>query len=54
VDVGPDVADWVSGAATNYGWQLADLGAATNVTGAIGSSDGTAANRPTLTIAYAS
>jgi len=54
VEVGPDVADWVSGAATNTGWRLADLGASQNITGAIGSSEGTTANRPTLTISYAS
>ena len=54
VDVGPDVADWVSGVATNYGWRLADLGASQNVTGTIVSSEGPTANRPTLTIAYGS
>jgi hyaluronate lyase len=55
VDVSTNVADWVSGAATNYGWRLADLGATSNITGAIGSSENaTAGNRPTLAIAYAS
>jgi len=55
VDVSADVADWVSGAAANNGWQLADLGASTNLTGALGSSENaTVGNRPTLAIAYAS
>jgi hypothetical protein len=55
VDVSADVADWVSGATTNNGWRLADLGATTNVTGAVDSSENaTVASRPTLTVAYAS
>jgi hypothetical protein len=55
VDVSADVADWVSGAATNNGWQVADLGASTNLTGALGSSENaTVGNRPTLAISYAS
>lgn len=55
VDVSADVADWVAGAATNNGWQLADLGATTNLTGALGSSENaTVGNRPTLAISYAS
>ena len=53
IDVSPDVAGFVDGQAANYGWQLADLGASATVTGAIGSvENGTAGNRPTLTINY--
>jgi hypothetical protein len=52
VDVSADAADFVDGQAPNYGWQLADLGTAANVTEAIGSVENTAGNRPTLTINY--
>jgi hypothetical protein len=54
VDVSADVADWVSGAASNFGWRLADLGASAIATSALGSSEnGTTTNRPTLAITYA-
>jgi hypothetical protein len=54
VDVSTDVADFVDGAATNYGWQLADLATAANLSGALGASENaTVAQRPTLTINYA-
>jgi len=55
VDVSVDVADWVSGAVTNNGWRLADLGPTTNITGAVDSSENaTVGSRPTLAISYAS
>jgi hypothetical protein len=54
VDVSADVADWISGAASNFGWRLADLGASAVATSALGSSEnGMTTNRPTLAITYA-
>jgi hypothetical protein len=55
VDVTADAAAWLAGAAPNYGWRLADLGASANVTPTIAASEyPTAASRPTLSVTFAS